>query len=68
MKKNLLVNEIELDFNGITYNRTNKYKFKNKISKSPLYISKKTGTIFHSPSINSAQSLEIRLKKFIQKK
>ena len=68
MKKNLLVNEIELDFNGITYNRTNKYKFKNKISKSPLYISKKTGTIFHSPSINSAQSLEIWTKKIYSKK
>ena len=62
-KKNKLVEEIELDFNGVTVNRTIKYNFKNNISKSQLYISKKTGTLFHSPSNNSIESLNIWSKK-----
>ena len=68
MKKNSLANEVKLDFNGISSNRTIAYKFKNNISKSQLYISKKTGAIFHSPSSNAPQSLELWAKKIYSKK
>ena len=67
-KKNKIVNEVKLDFNGVILNRTANFKFKNKISKSQLYISKNTGTVFHSPSNNSIQSLEIWSKKIYSKK
>lgn len=67
-EKDKLIEEIKLDFKGITANRTIKYKFKNKISKSQLYISKKTGTVFHSPSNNSIESLELWSKKIYSKK
>tara|TARA_B100000900_G_scaffold416215_1_gene450157 strand:- start:38693 stop:39625 length:933 start_codon:yes stop_codon:yes gene_type:complete len=67
-KKNKLVEEIELDFNGVTVDRTIKFNFKNNISKSQLYISKKTGTLFHSPSNNSIESLDIWSKKIYSKK
>ena len=67
-KKNDLIKEINLDFSGKIINRTLKIKFKNKISKSPVYISKKTGTVFHSPSKNVDQSLDIWSKKIYSKK
>tara|TARA_B100001093_G_scaffold491897_1_gene532446 strand:- start:1961 stop:2890 length:930 start_codon:yes stop_codon:yes gene_type:complete len=67
-EKDKLIEEIELDFKGVTSNRTIKYEFKNKISKSQLYISKKTGTVFHSPSNDSIESLELWSKKIYSKK
>ncbi len=67
-KKNKLIEEVKLDFCGVTLNRSVKVKFKNKISKSPVYISKKTGTVFHSPSNNSSESLEMWSKKIYSKK
>mgnify|MGYP001177494023 FL=1 len=66
-KKNKLIEEIKLDFLGKVTSRAVRVKFKNKISKSPVYISKKTGTVFHSPSKNAAQSLNIWSKKIYSK-
>ncbi len=67
-KKNKLIEEVKLDFLGKIINRSIRVKFKNKISKSTVYISKKTGTVFHSPSNNAAQSLDIWSKKIYSKK
>ncbi len=66
-KRNKLIEEVKLDFRGVTLNRSVKIEFKNKISKSPVYISKKTGTVFHSPSNNSSESLEMWSKKIYSK-
>ena len=63
-----LINEILQDFNGEYKNRTKKINFLKKISKSNVYISKKTGTIFHSPSISTKKILEIWSKKIYAKK
>lgn len=68
LKINSLVKDVKLDFNGITNKRTIEYKFKNNISKSQVYISKKTGTIFHSPSNDTTQSLNLWAKKIYSKK
>ena len=38
-------------------------KFNNNVSKSSVYISKRTGAVFHTPSNNSQQSLKIWSKK-----
>ena len=40
-KKNKLIEEVKLDFLGKIINRSIRVKFKNKISKSTVYISKK---------------------------
>ena len=60
--------QVKLDFEGITKYRTIKYKFKNNISLSQVYISKKTGCVFHSPSYNSQESLQIWSKRIYSKK
>jgi len=66
--KKKIFEQVQLDFEGITKNRTIKYKFKNNISLSQVYISKKTGCVFHSPSYNSQKSLQIWSKKIYSKK
>ena len=48
-----LAKEVQLDYLGKTLNRSLEVKFKNKISKSKIYISKKTGTLYHSPNKSS---------------
>ena len=63
-----LSKEIFLDFNGVVKKRTIKLKFSKKISKSDIYISKKTGSIFHSPTNNAQESLEAWSKKIYSKK
>ncbi|WP_415300325.1 methyltransferase domain-containing protein [Candidatus Pelagibacter sp. Uisw_134_02] len=63
-----LSKEIFLDFNGVVKKRTIKLKFSKKISKSVIYISKKTGSIFHSPTNNAQESLEAWSKKIYSKK
>ncbi len=63
-----LSNEIFLDFNGIIKNRIKKLKFNTKISKSEIYISKKTGSIFHSPTNNAQESLKTWTKNIYSKK
>lgn len=68
LKKKNLIKEIELDFRGVFKNRTYKFNFKNKVSKSDVYISLKTGTVFNSPSSNSSQSLDLWSKKIYSKK
>lgn len=68
MKKNNLIKEVMLDYKGIFKGRALEFKFKNKITKSKLYISKKTGTIFHSPSSNSSESLKLWDKKIYSNK
>ncbi len=63
-----LINEIALDFEGKVKGRTIEVKFKNKISKSKVFISKKTGTVLHSPSNNASQSLNLWSKNIYSKK
>ena len=67
-KTNNLINEVFKDFNGEIGKRTKELTFLNKISKSRVYISKKTGTIYHSPNINAEESLSTWSKKIYSKK
>jgi SAM-dependent methyltransferase len=66
MKK--IKNEVYLDFLGKVENRTLKVSFKNKVSKSTLFISKKTGTLFHSPNESTESSLKEWSQKIFSKK
>jgi len=63
-----LSKEVFLDFNGVTKSRIKKLKFNTKISKSEIYISKKTGSIFHSPTNNAQESLKTWSKNIYSKK
>ena len=67
-KKKNLINEVFKDFNGIIGRRAKSLTFLNKISKSTVYISKKTGTIYHSPNIDAEESLSTWTKKLYSKK
>ena len=58
MKKNNLIKDILSDFDGKTGNRSVEVKFKNKISKSDVYVSKKTGTVYHSSNITALEGVE----------
>ena len=52
-KTNNLIKEVFKDFNGEVGKRVNLLTFLDKISKSKVFISKKTGTIYHSQNINA---------------
>jgi len=65
---NSLINEVYLDYNGVSKKRAIEVKFNNNVSKSSVYISKRTGAVFHTPSNNSQQSLKIWSKKIYSKK
>ena len=67
-KKKNLINEVFKDFNGIIGRRAKSLTFLNKISKSIVHISKKTGTIYHSPNIDAEESLSTWTKKLYSKK
>tara|TARA_B100001057_G_scaffold445403_1_gene483059 strand:- start:706 stop:1638 length:933 start_codon:yes stop_codon:yes gene_type:complete len=67
-KRNDLINEVFKDFNGKIGKRTKKLTFLNKISKSIVHMSKKTGTIYHSPNIDAQESLTKWTKKIYSKK
>ena len=66
--KNKLLNEIYLDFNGVTKNRSIEVNFKNKISKSKVYVSKHTGLVFHSSDQEAEKSLKKWSKNIFSKK
>lgn len=68
IKKNNLIKEVFKDFNGVIGKRAKPLTFLKKISKSIVYISKKTGTIYHSPNINAEKSLSTWAKKIYSKK
>ena len=55
-KENNLINETLKDFDGKIGRRAKPLTFLNKISKSKVYMSKKTGTIYHSPNIDAEKS------------
>ncbi len=63
-----LAKEVKLDYLGKTFERSIEVKFKNKISKSKIYLSKKTGTLFHSPTKNSDSSVSVWSKNIYSKK
>jgi hypothetical protein len=67
-KENKLIKEIFKDFSGEVGKRVKPLTFLNNISKSKVFISKKTGTIFHSPDINAEKSLFTWAKKIYSKK
>ena len=67
-KKNNLINEVFKDFKGIIGSRVKSLTFLNKISKSTVHISKKTGTIYHSPNIDAEESLSTWTEKLYSKK
>ena len=54
-----LSKEVYRDYTGQTNKRTFKLKFRNKISKSSVYVSKKTGCVFHKPTFNTSGSLDV---------
>ncbi len=68
MKKTSLAKEIYYDYSGKTMNRAIKIKFNKNISKSALFLSKKTGTLFHSPNKNSEISVREWSNKIYSKK
>ena len=63
-----LIKEVFKDFNGDLGKRVKPLTILNKISKSKVFISKKTGTIYHSPNINAEESLSTWEKKIYSKK
>jgi len=67
-KKNNLKREVFEDFNGKIGNRAKPIIFSKKISKSTVYISKKTGLVYHSPNINAQESLSVWSEKIYSKK
>tara|TARA_B100000674_G_C37932832_1_gene958808 strand:+ start:789 stop:1721 length:933 start_codon:yes stop_codon:yes gene_type:complete len=67
-KKNNLIKEVFKDFKGEVKKRAKPLAFLNKISKSTIYISKKTGAIYHSPNINTEESLFTWTKKIYSNK
>lgn len=57
------------DFSAdISLKRIKKINFLNKVSKSKIYISKKTGLIFHKPKIETKKALKFWSKKIFSKK
>jgi len=67
-KGNNLINETLKDFDGKIGRRAKPLTFLNKISKSKVYMSKKTGTIYHSPNIDAEKSLSTWTEKLYSKK
>ena len=67
-KKNDLISEVFEDFKGKIGKRTKPIIFSKKISKSTVYISKKTGTVYHSPNIGAQESLSAWSEKIYSKK
>ena len=67
-KKNDLISEVFEDFKGKIGKRTKPIIFSKKISKSIVYISKKTGTVYHSPNIGAQESLSAWSEKIYSKK
>ena len=68
MSKKKLEKEIYLDFSGKTQNRSVEIKFQRKVSKSKVFLSKKTGTLYHSPNKNSISSVGGWSNKIYSKK
>ena len=69
LMNNKLIKEVMLDYQGnINNKRATRLKFNHKISKSKVYVSNKTGTVFHSPSFNSEKSLNKWSKNIYSKK
>ena len=69
LMNNKLIKEVMLDYQGNTNNkRATRLKFNHKISKSKVYVSNKTGTVFHSPSFSSEKSLDKWSKNIYSKK
>ena len=68
MNKNRLSEIIKEDFKINNNNKLVELKFLRNTSKSKVYVSKKTGTIFHSPNINAEKSLFTWAKKIYSKK
>ena len=58
MKKNNLIKDVIYDFDGKVGSRSVKVNFKKKISKSDVYVSKKTGTVYHSSDITALKGVE----------
>ena len=60
--------EIIKDYQGIFKNRTKELKFLNKISKSKVYISNKTGMVFHGDKKSSKFTADYWSKKIFSNK
>ena len=61
--------EITKDFKGIANsNRSVRLNFLSSVSKSTVYVSKYTGLVYHSPDLNSDESLNIWSKKIFSNK
>ena len=67
-KKNNLISDVFEDFRGKIGKRAKPIIFSKKISKSTVYISKKTGTVYHSPNISAQESLSAWSEKIYSKK
>ena len=62
-RNNILIKEVIDDYNGKIGERSETLNFLKKFSKSKIYVSKKTGCVYHSPDINTKNSLLIWSKK-----
>ena len=67
-KKNKLIEEVKLDFLGKIINRSIRVKFKNKISKSTVYISKKNRNGISFPFKQCCSKFRYLVKKNLFKK
>ena len=67
-KKDNLISEVFEDYKGKVGRRAKPIIFSKKISKSTVYISKKTGTVYHSPNISAQESLSAWSEKIYSKK
>ncbi len=68
MKKKNLIKSVISDFESKVGSRSIKVKFKNKVSKSDVFISKTTGTVYHSPNISAIKGVEGWSDKIYSKK
>ena len=68
IKKVNLVSEVFKDYQGKIGKRAKSVSFSKKTSKSTVYISKETGTVYHSPNLDAQESLSVWSEKIYSKK
>ncbi len=67
-RNKILIKEVIDDYNGKIGKRSEELNFLKQFSKSKIYVSKKTGCVYHSPDINTKSSLLIWSNKIFSKK
>ncbi|MDA8867336.1 hypothetical protein N9H84_03760 [Candidatus Pelagibacter sp.] len=55
--KKITVKEVKKDFESTIGSRSRELKFLKKYSESKIYVSKTTGTVYHSPTVSSLEEV-----------